>query len=134
MSSVWERIAQYFKEDNRKSARQQTTRLVAYYWDGATPAPHPIRDISLTGAYLVTEQRWRPGTIVTMTVQRIASADDDPMRSIAVQAKVVRQGTDGVGLRFILTLNARTREENVSIGGTADKKTLVAFLEGVEPD
>jgi c-di-GMP-binding flagellar brake protein YcgR len=96
--------------------------------------PHPIRDISQTGAYLVTEQRWRPGTIVTMTLQRIAGAEDDPMRSIAVQAKVVRQGSDGVGLRFILTLAPRTREETVSMGGTADKKTLVSFLDAVEPE
>ena len=131
MSSIWDRIGQYFKEDNRKDARKQTSRLVAYYWDGATPVPHPIRDISQSGAYLLTEQHWRPGTIVTMTLQRNAENADEALRSIAIQAKVVRQGGDGVGLRFVLTLPSRSRDDSAAMGGTADKKTLLAFLDAV---
>ncbi|HEY6764483.1 MAG TPA: hypothetical protein VI386_06905, partial [Candidatus Sulfotelmatobacter sp.] len=44
--------------------------LVAYYWDGAAPTSHKIQNISSTGFYLTTKERWLPGTMVTMTLQR----------------------------------------------------------------
>ena len=132
MGTIWERVSLFFQEDNRKATRQKTTRLVAYYWDGATPQPHPIRDISETGAYLMTEQRWRPGTIVTMTLQRDTGTEQDVLRSIAVQAKVVRQGPDGVGLRFVLSTTPRSKDDALSAGRTADRRTLLDFIEVVD--
>ena len=108
-----------FSKDRRRSERHKSLPLVAFYWDGSEAAPRSILDVSLNGVYLLTQQRWYPGTIVTMTLQRTQAAATDPERAIAVNAKVVRSGQDGVGLQFVPThiqeraQSPRSSEENL---------------------
>lgn len=91
----------------RRAARLFEPDVLVYYWDGSTPVAHELRDISLTGAYLYTTERWYPGTIVRLLVQakqKPAGADDfkEPAAaSISIPAKVVWHGKDGVALQFI---------------------------------
>jgi Flp pilus assembly protein TadG len=122
--------------ERRKAARQNAPGVVAHYWDGAAPAAHTIRDISANGLYLLTEQRWYPGTLVMMTLQRKDSFDGEADRSITVQSKVVRSGADGVGLAFI----AEEREDTRRAGGsplvenqffTAGRKAINKFLQRI---
>jgi hypothetical protein len=110
---------------------------VAHYWDGAAPAAHTIRDISANGLYLLTEQRWYPGTLVMMTLQRKDSFDGEADRSITVQSKVVRSGADGVGLAFIAEEHENARpaggsslDENQFF--TAGRKAINKFLQRVK--
>ena len=131
MNPIWGWLANWTKEDPRGSVRRDTSRIVAYYWDGAAPEPHPIRNISVSGAFLVTEQRWRPGTIVTMTLQKTGESADDPLRSLAVQAKVMRTTEDGVGIKFMFPQAVKARGEVLLMGETADRRALLAFLQTV---
>jgi uncharacterized membrane protein (UPF0127 family) len=131
MNPILTWLATLLKEDARGSLRRDTSRIVAYYWDGDAPEPHPIRNVSVSGLFLVTEQRWRPGTIVTMTMQKAGPVADDPLRSIAIQAKVVRLAEDGVGMKFVFPQNSDPRAEYAPMGNTADKRALVTFLQSV---
>jgi hypothetical protein len=118
-------------QHQRRAPRYIEPRLVAFYWDGAAPEPRYIRDVSSTGCYLLTEQRWYPGTLITMTLQRTERTDDGSKSSIAVQAKVIRPGDDGVALAFVLprAKDARSVISIIADGvGLADKKTLELFL------
>src|SRR5258708_13767398 len=103
MSSVTSWFKRLSSPEHRKAQRMKTPLLVAYYWDGATPASHEIQNISSTGFYLVTKERWLPGTMVTMTLQRtdIAHGNHGSEPHIAVLSKVVRLDEDGVGFAFI---------------------------------
>ncbi|HZC42998.1 MAG TPA: PilZ domain-containing protein [Acidobacteriaceae bacterium] len=87
--------------ERRKAERRAALGLVAHYWDGGPPVSHSIRAISLTGMYLLTEERWHVGTIVMMTLQRMDSNQGDPGHSIAVHARAVHWGADGVGMAFL---------------------------------
>ena len=71
---------------------------------------HPVRDISPTGMFIVTEERWYPGTVirVTLTDRHNPTAE----RSITVNAKAVRWGSDGVGLEFVLDGTNRRKSLN----------------------
>lgn len=84
----------------RKAERESLLGLAAYFWTGGTPVEHGVRDISPTGLYVLTDERWYPGTIVrlTLTDRRERTAE----RSITVSASVKRWGNDGVGLQFVL--------------------------------
>jgi hypothetical protein len=117
-----------FSNDRRKAERSLAHSLMAYYWDGATPVPHPVRDINVCGMYLLTEQRWYPNTLITMTLRRSDKSDSDPERSIVVTTRVVRSDADGVGLAFILPSSNRSREPASSLGSVADRKALSEFL------
>lgn len=120
-------------QDRRKAERHSAPRLVAYYWDGAAPQEHAVRDISSTGLYLITEECWYPSTLVAMTLQGTGStgSTDYPFeRSIAVQARVIRSDADGVGFALVLagTKNPRSGE-GLMANETADKATLDRFLQ-----
>jgi PilZ domain len=93
---------------------------------------HTIQDISSTGFYLITKERWPLGTIVTMTLQRtdIVNGNSGVKRCIAVLSIVVRLGEDGVGFAFIpLEAQAKTMKN-----GPAGKKALSKFLEQLRLD
>jgi hypothetical protein len=84
----------------RKAQRESLPGLSAYFFTGGAPVAHGIRDISLSGMYVFTTERWYPGTVVRMTLtDRLEPTLE---RSITVNATVVRSGDDGVGLKFVL--------------------------------
>jgi hypothetical protein len=87
---------------NRRTAmRKRWPRLVAYDSMGSAVAVHGIRDISATGIYVMTEERWPLGAQVKMSLQRTDSIDENSRNPITVQLRVSRWGDDGVGLEFI---------------------------------
>jgi len=121
-------LERWWSPDPRKAPRDLSPGLAAYYWNGSTPQAHGIRDISSSGLYVVTEERWYPGTLVLMTLQRTDGGEALEERSIAVQSRAVRWGNDGVGLKFVLPdAQDIKRGHNVMTDG-ADKKTLEKFL------
>lgn len=91
--------------DLRHAPRIPEPGVVVYYWDGATPSGRQLRDISLTGAYLYTPERWYPGTVVRLLIQpresSPADAGEPPPGSVSLQARVVWHGADGMALEFL---------------------------------
>jgi hypothetical protein len=112
--------------DMRKASREPLTGLAAYYWTGAAPKAHTIKDISSTGLYVVTEERWYPGTLILMTLQHEEGGESSVERSIAVHSRAVRWGNDGVGLQFILQDSAA--DPGGSQVQAAGKRELDQFL------
>ncbi len=110
--------------------------LVAYYWDGAAPMAHEVRDISSTGFYLLTQERWHLGTIVTMTLQRTDNSnfDSGTQHHIAVMSKVVRLDEDGVGFAFIPVETTGTDPTKPCASRPVGKKALGRFLEQLQLD
>jgi hypothetical protein len=102
--------------------------VAAYYWNGAAPEAHGIRDISSTGLYMVTEERWYPGTLVLMTLQRTDVGEEVKERSISVLSRAVRWGQDGVGLQFILADPKEAKKGNAPPMETADRNEFERFL------
>jgi type II secretory pathway component PulM len=129
-------MTNWFEElmsQQRRSARRHIEpRLVAFYWDGVAPQPRHIRNVSAGGFYLLTEERWYPGTLITMTLQRTEKSGDGSKSSIAVQARVIRCGKDGVAVKFVFPQAEQGRQVRSIIAqgvAVADKKTLELFLQ-----
>jgi PilZ domain len=119
-------LARMLFRKHRKTERQKAPQLDAYYWNGAKAVPHSVRDISSTGAYIVTEERWHLGTILMVTLQGTDEyIDARPPLSISVQSKVVRSGIDGVGLTFLFP----NKESALAHG--ADRKAFIAFSQSI---
>jgi len=113
-------------QDPRKSSRQSVSGLVAYFFTGGTPVPYAVRDISSTGIYVYTQERFYPGTMVRVTLtDRI---DPAATRSITLNMFLVRAGDDGVGFKFVLQ-DPRSKAQHfdgVAIG--ADPMQVEQFL------
>ena len=87
--------------ERRAARRKRWPRLVAYDSMGGTLEVHGVKDLSASGMYLLTRERWPLGSSVTMTLQRTDGLDDNSQNNtVTVQLRVVRWGRDGVGLAF----------------------------------
>jgi hypothetical protein len=117
------------KPELRKAPREPLPGLSAYYWTGAAPKAHSVRDISSTGLYVVTEERWYPGTLVLMTLQEEDGGENSAERAISVHSRAVRWGNDGVGLQFIPQDAPEARKGMSELKHGVDKKELDQFLE-----
>jgi hypothetical protein len=62
----------------------------------------PVKDISATGIYILTEDRWDEGTPVPLTLHRKSTQHEDSEDDFTLPAKTVRAGEDGVALTFEL--------------------------------
>jgi hypothetical protein len=99
----------------RKARREPISGIVAYFFTGAGPAAHGIRDISALGIYIFTEERWYLGTVIRLTITD--RREPVAQHSITVNARVVRWGNDGVGLEFVL-LDDNTRRRGLMVDET----------------
>jgi hypothetical protein len=117
-------LERWWSPDPRKAPREPSPGVAAYYWTGGPPEAHHIRDISSTGLYVVTEERWYPGTLVLMTLQGTAFGEEVEERTICVHSRAVRWGKDGVGLEFVL----QNECDDPSMAA-ADRKALDRFLQ-----
>ena len=117
----------FYLRDRRAAERRESPPLIAYYWDGAAPKGHEVRDISPHGLYIKTDERWYFGTLIRFTLQTTEEVADDE-RAIAILAKVVRWGADGVGLVTISSPPGHRSPERASLEGGAQARALETFL------
>ena len=99
-STNW--LKRWLFPDNRKAPREPVPGLAAYFWTGGLPEAHQIRDLSATGLYVLTDERWVPGTLVRMALTQTDGGLRTPDCSITIVAQAVRWGNDGVGLQLVL--------------------------------
>lgn len=127
--SVLGRFMRWLSSDRRRGKRHPLPGLVAYYWTGGAPQAFHIGNISTNGLFLLTEERWFPGTLIQMTLQRVDTSGEEPGDSIPVQSKVVRWADDGVGLSFLHARSADSKRGDGQYDYGADKKSLENFIE-----
>jgi len=127
-------LERWWSPDPRKAPRIPANGLAAYYWNGEAPVAHGIRDISSSGLYVVTEERWYPGTLVLMTLQTTEDGEEVKERTIAVQTRAVRWGPDGVGLQFILPDKQDLKRGNTTVLDAAGRKEFNRFLDQLKKD
>jgi hypothetical protein len=121
-------LNRWWSPDPRKAPREPSPGLAAYFWTGAVPRAHDIKDISSSGLYVVTEERWYPGTLVLMTITQTGSEVQSAERSISVHSRAVRWGNDGVGLQFVVANSQNKRQGQNPVVDGVDKKELDRFL------
>lgn len=121
-------LQRYWSPDPRCAPRERAPGLAAYYWNGTAPKAHSIKDISATGLYVVTEERWYPGTLILMTLQNTLAGEEIAERSISVLSRAVRWGNDGVGLQFVLNEEGHSDKAKGTRLDGVDRQELDRFL------
>ncbi len=89
-----------YNEERRASIRRPAEDLVAYSAQNGAHQRFEVGNISSSGIYLRTEEPWKPGSTVELTLQRSGPMEPRRDRRMDVQAGAVRWGDDGVGLAF----------------------------------
>lgn len=116
-------------QDKRGGERKPAPGLIAHFWTGGPPKSQPVRDISATGMYVVTEERWYLGTQIRITLTKSLEDGSQLGRSITVMATAVRWGDDGVGLEFVRESARKTRGQEPLLSEGADSEQLGQFVE-----
>jgi len=120
-----------FPEVNQRRAKRfSTSNLVAYYWTGGAPFSYQVGDISATGVFLLTKERWAPGTLIQMTLQpQNGKVSND--NTISVLSEVVRWGENGSGFNFILKDYENVMNYGIQPNEAIDRKSVERFLQKV---
>jgi hypothetical protein len=104
-------LESFLEPDVDRAERRTVDQFAAYRWNGTNLVQEAVKDISPTGVYILTEERWQPGTLVSLTLQKEGPLEKSPEHRILVQAKVARCGKDGVGLAFVFAKdNQKSRQ------------------------
>ena len=115
----------------RKAQRESVSGLTAYFFTGGAPVAHEVRDVSTTGMYVFTDERWYPGTVVRMTLTDRQQPTAE--YSITANMAVMRFGDDGVGLQFVTRPDPSRRGGQAApqdmMGATADEGQIEQFLQ-----
>lgn len=113
--------------DRRRASRRYVPGMVAHYFTGGAPKPKNVADISMSGMYLLTDDRWMPGTMIQMTLQK-PCASGEKKQSINVLSRIVRRGSDGVAAEFIMPDALPHISHDIQPSQATDKFALARFL------
>ena len=113
--------------DRRRALRRYVPGMVAHYFTGGAPKPKEVADISMSGMYLLTDDRWMPGTMIQMTLQK-PCARGERKQSMNVLSRIVRRGSDGVAIEFIMPEALSHISHDIQPSQATDKLALARFL------
>ncbi len=90
------------QREARRAPRVANPGLVGYFFTGGLSKPNEIRNLSVTGFFMKTEERWLPGTVIRITLQMLSGTADNPGDTITVHSRVVNWNDEGGGFEFVL--------------------------------
>ena len=100
MSRIRTLLARTGLSERRKDQRMDAKGLTVSYSAGPEQKSVRIGNISPTGLYLVTEERWTPGTSILLTLGEKSVFDSSLRSQVKLWTKCVRADENGAGLAF----------------------------------
>src|SRR6185437_7255727 len=101
--SKWKRALQKLGvPEQPRAERHNATGLAAQYGLGSSFTSAEVRNISSSGVCLTTEKRLQTGELITLILREEGKLDDGSELQFSVDARVARQGENGIGLSFVL--------------------------------
>ena len=126
--SLKTRFVRWLTAPPQAAKRMRAPQIVAYFWTGGAPQPHTVANISVTGLYIYTKDRWMPDTVIVMNLQWTDCDGSHPGDTISVLSKVVRSGEDGVGFQFVTSDAVNAIDGQYLPGKGSDRAALDRFL------
>lgn len=101
MSDWKRRLLKLGYPDTPRAERRIPSGFAARKGSDTTSRAATIHDISSTGFYLLTRERWPIGELTVCTIQ-IESAPTSSDAEFSIQVRVIRHDENGIGLSFVL--------------------------------
>lgn len=125
---LMKRLIRWICPDQRVANRHTLPPLTAYLGAVRTSRnQYTVGDVSVAGFYMITEERWIPGTSFPLTLERTDEAGLG--RTLTIKATVVREGEDGVGFSFLQSPEETANEDESST--RVDLTKVAQFLKGL---
>jgi len=129
-----------------RAERRESPALVAVSWDGHTPRQSQVANLSSSGAYILTDEKWKPGEVVSLTLQRKGAIQDSARLRFTVQVKAIRRDQNGIGVTYLSPLetdlhlwehnihSATSETEPEDIVREFRTAAAIAFIRRISPD
>lgn len=126
---LMKRLMRWISPDQRVANRHSMPPLIAWLGMVRTSREYKVGDVSVAGFYMITEDRWIPGTSFPVTLERTDAAGLG--RCLTVSASVVRVGEDGVGFTFLQDPAEQDADGPTGSNTRLDLTKLAQFLKGL---
>lgn len=126
---LMKRLIRWICPDQRVANRHTMPPLVVWLGMVRGSKEYQVGDVSVAGFYMITDERWVPGTSFPVTLER--TDDASVGRSLTVQASVVRAGEDGVGFTFLQDPAEEDADGPTGSNTRVDLTKLAQFLKGL---
>lgn len=131
---LMKRLIRWICPDQRVANRHSMPPVIAYLGLVHTSKEYKVGDISVAGFYMITDERWIPGTGFPITLERTDEAGTG--QTLTLHSTVVRIGDDGVAFTFVQPANGNGSDGDAHSSTRMDLTKLAQFLKGlplVEP-
>jgi hypothetical protein len=126
--SLMRRLMHWIVPDKRIANRHKLPPVIAYLGQLRSSKQYKIGDISVTGFYMITEERWVPGSAFPVTLERTDITAD----TLTLYSTVVRTGADGVAFTFLPPQDEEKRAADArEAAPRLDLAKLAHFLKGL---
>jgi hypothetical protein len=126
---MMKRLMRWLVPDQRVANRHTMPPVVAYLGLVRSSKEYKIGDISIAGFYMITEERWIPGTGFPVTLERTDDAASG--QTLTVFSTAVRNGEDGVGFTFLHSADDDQHDGEAYGTTRLDLTKLAQFLKGL---
>jgi hypothetical protein len=126
---LMKRLIRWIVPDQRVANRQGMPPVVAYLGMVRSSKVYKIGDISIAGFYMVTEERWIPGTGFPVTLERTDEGAQGEM--LTVHSTVIRTDDGGVGFTFLQAAEEEQHSNEAHGTTRVDLTKLAQFLKGL---
>jgi hypothetical protein len=123
------RLLRWLVPDQRLANRHAMPPLNAYLGPVRTSKHYSIGDVSVAGFYMITEERWIPGTVFPVTLERTDAVGNG--ETLTLHSVVVRTGKDGVGFAFAHAVPEDKANGDLRAAARQDVGKLAQFLRGL---
>jgi hypothetical protein len=102
LSNLRRALQRLGEPEQPRAERWPATGLSALYGIESASRPAGIKDVSASGVYLLTDERFPADQAVTLILRLVGEPENDSELQISVQTRAAWQGEDGVALEFDL--------------------------------
>ena len=129
---LMKRLIRWICPDQRVANRHAMPPLTVWLGMVRTSKEYKVADVSVAGFFMITEERWIPGTAFPVTLERTDEAGAG--RCLTVKASVVRAGDEGVAFTFLQDANEEVADGPTGANTRVDLTKLAQFLKGLPLD
>jgi hypothetical protein len=123
------RLFRWLVPDQRVANRHAMPPLIVYLGTVHCSKEYRVGDISIAGFYMITEDRWVPGTGFPVTLERTDPEGEG--QTLTLHSTVVRNGDDGVGFTFVQQVAEQEADGESRSSMRLDLTKLAQFLKGL---
>jgi len=102
LSNLKRALQRLGEPEQPRAERWPATGLSAFYGIETASKPARIKDVSISGLYLLTEERFAPNQTVALILGLDGKRGENADLQIPIQTRAAWQGEDGVGLEFVV--------------------------------